>query len=271
MPSIKFVSSCTLSPPIVHLQAVKRILRYLKGSLGLGLTITPGPLTTFFAFSDADWAGCPDSRRSTTGFRVFLGKNLLTWVSKKQPTLSRSSAEAEYKVLALTTSELLWLSYLLRDREVPFRYQFILHCDNASATHLAANPVFHACSKHIEVYYHFVRDLVIAGKLLIRLVRSNKKVADIFPQGLPEPAFHHFRGKLLSPACPSLERNIGYTNDCLLMKYAIPFSFSLSVNRLSIHVMLETIPGIRIYVSMLYGLIYLVKRLVKTIECTLMR
>ena len=189
----------------VHLQAVKRILRYLKGSLGL--TITPGPLTTFFSFSDADWAGCPDSRRSTIGFCVFLGKNLLTWVSKKQPTLSRSSAEAEYKALALTTSELLWLSYLLRDLVVPFRYQFLLHCDNASTTHLGANPVFHACSKHIEVDYHFVRDLVVAGKLLIRLVRSNK--ADIFTKGLPESTFHHFRGKLLSPACPSLERLIG--------------------------------------------------------------
>lgn len=118
----------------VLLRAVKRILRYLKGSLGLGLTITPGPKTTFFAFSNADWAGCPDSRRFTTGFCVFLGKNLLTWVSKKQPTLSRSSAEAEYKTLALTTSELLWLSYLLRDLAVPFRYPFILHCDNASAT-----------------------------------------------------------------------------------------------------------------------------------------
>lgn len=133
---------------------------------------------------------------------------------------------------------LLWLSYLLRDLAVPFRYQFILHCDNASATHLAANPVFHACFKHIEVDYHFVRDLVVAGKLLIRLVRSNNQVADIFTKGLPESAFHHFRGKLLSPACPSLERLIGYTNDCLLMKYAIPFSLSLSVNRLSIHVML---------------------------------
>ena len=88
----------------IHLQAVKRILRYLKGSLGRGLTITPGLLTTFFAFSDADWAGCPNSRRSTTGFCVFLGKTLLTWVSKKQPTLSRSSAEAEYKALAITTS-----------------------------------------------------------------------------------------------------------------------------------------------------------------------
>ncbi|KAK7375948.1 hypothetical protein VNO78_35263 [Psophocarpus tetragonolobus] len=111
----------------IHLQAVKRILRYLKGSLGRGLTITPGLLTTFFAFSDADWAGCPNSRRSTTGFCVFLGKTLLTWVSKKQPTLSRSSAEAEYKALAITTSELLWLSYLLRDLAVPFRYPFFLH------------------------------------------------------------------------------------------------------------------------------------------------
>lgn len=81
---------------------------------------------------------------------------------------------------------------------------------------MAANPVFHARSKHIEVDYHFVRDLVVAGKLLIRLVRSNNQVADILTKGLPEPAFHHFRGKLLSPACLSLERLIGYTNECLV-------------------------------------------------------
>jgi hypothetical protein len=104
----------------VDLQAVKRILRYQKDSLG---PWPNGPLTTFFAFSDADWGGCPDSGRSTTGFCVFLGKNLLTGVSKKQPTLSRSSAEAEYKALALTTSELLWLSYLLRDLAVPIGFR----------------------------------------------------------------------------------------------------------------------------------------------------
>lgn len=181
----------------------------MKGSLGLGLTITPGPLTTFFSFSDADWAGCPDSRRSTIGFCVFLGKNLLTWVSKKQPTLSRSSAEAEYKALGLTTSELLWLSYLLRDLAVPFRYQFLLHCDNASTTHLAANPVFHACSKHIEVDYHFVRDLVVAGKLLIRLVRSNNQIkwrTFSLKDCLNQPSIIFV---VLSPACPSLERLIG--------------------------------------------------------------
>lgn len=187
----------------VHLQAVKRILRYLKGSLGLGLTTTPGPLSTLFAFSDADWAGCPDNKRSAIILCVFLGKNLLTWVSKKQPTLSRSSAKAEYKALALTTSELLLLSYLLRDLAVPFRFQFILHCSNASLTHLAANPAFHACSK---LDYHFVRDLVVPGKFIIRLVRSKKKVADIFTKGL----LHHFRG-FSCLACPSLERLIGYT------------------------------------------------------------
>jgi len=91
---------------------------------------------------------------------------------------------------------------------VPFRYQFLVHCDNASATHLAANPVFHVRSKYIEVDYHFVRDLVVAGKLLIRLVRSNNQVADIFTKGLPEPPFHHFRGKLLSPACPSRKNGL---------------------------------------------------------------
>lgn len=90
----------------VHLQAVKRILRYLKGSLGL--TTTPGPLITLFAFSDADRAGSPDNRRSTIGLCVFLGKKPTDLGFKKQPTLSRSGAKAEYKALALTTSELLW-------------------------------------------------------------------------------------------------------------------------------------------------------------------
>jgi hypothetical protein len=170
------------APRTEHLVAVKRILRYLKGTIGQGITIRPGPLSLFGAFCDADWAGCPDTRRSTTGFCTYLGPNLISWGSKKQPTVSRSSAEAEYKALAITASELMWLSYLLSELHIPFNLPIVLHCDNKSALHMAANPILHARTKHIEIDYHFVRDLVVNGTLCVRFVRSGDQLADIFTQ-----------------------------------------------------------------------------------------
>jgi hypothetical protein len=102
------------SPTSVHLTAAKRILRYLKGTLHLGLSFRPGPLT-LSAFTDADWAGDPDDRRSTSGLLVYLGPNPITWSAKKQLTVSRSSTESEYRALALASAEVCWLRTLLKD------------------------------------------------------------------------------------------------------------------------------------------------------------
>nr|YP_003433855.1 hypothetical protein OrrupM_p18 [Oryza rufipogon]YP_514636.1 hypothetical protein OrsaiPp07 [Oryza sativa Indica Group]AAZ99329.1 hypothetical protein [Oryza sativa Japonica Group]AAZ99275.1 hypothetical protein [Oryza sativa Indica Group]AAZ99382.1 hypothetical protein [Oryza sativa Japonica Group]AER12982.1 hypothetical protein [Oryza sativa Indica Group]AER13050.1 hypothetical protein [Oryza sativa Indica Group] len=173
------------APTSLHWTAVKRILRYLKGSLGLGLRICKSDSTLVSAFSDADWAGCPDDRKSTGGFAVFLGANLISWNAWKQATVSRSSTEAEYKALANATAEIISVQTLLKERGIAQPRAACLWCDNIGATSLSANPVFHARTKHIEVDYHFVRERVSQGLLDIRFVPSGDQVADGFTCNRP--------------------------------------------------------------------------------------
>jgi histone deacetylase 1/2 len=145
-------------PTEVHWEAVKRILRYVKGTLQTGLQIRKSPLTGISIFTDADWAGDVDDRRSTSGFAVFVGPNLISWSSKKQPTVSRSSTEAEYKALANGAAEAKWVDSLLKELGVTKQRTPILWCDNLGATYLTANPVFLARTKHIEIDFHFLRE-----------------------------------------------------------------------------------------------------------------
>jgi histone deacetylase 1/2 len=137
-------------PTTVHWSAVKRILRYLQHTIGVGLRIRKSLSTLVGAFSHADWAGCSDDRRSTGGFAVFLGSNLISWTARKQATVSRSSTEAEYKSLANATAEVMWVQTLLKELGVKGPKFARLWCDNLGATYLSANPAFHARTKHIE-------------------------------------------------------------------------------------------------------------------------
>lgn len=200
--AVNKVSQFMHSPTTSHWAAVKRILRYINGTLTHGICIKPSTSLTLHAYSDADWAGCPDDRRSTSGFAIFLGPNLISWSAKKQATVSRSSTEAEYRALSLASAELIWMQYLLRELHITCSSPPILLCDNMGATFLAANPMFHARTKHVEIDYHFIRERVQSKELVINFVSSKDQIADVFTKPVTTPRFLFLRDKLTVASTP---------------------------------------------------------------------
>ncbi|GJY86538.1 ribonuclease H-like domain-containing protein [Tanacetum coccineum] len=152
--------------------------------------------TSLVGYTDADWVGYPSTRRSTSGYYVFLGNNLLSWSAKRQHTISRSSAEAEYRSVANVVAKTAWLRNLLRKLHSPLLTATLVYCDNVSAVYISVNPVQHQRTKHIEIDIHFVRDMVTAGQVRVLHVPSRFQYADIFTKGLPSALFEEFRSSL---------------------------------------------------------------------------
>ncbi|PNX93512.1 histone deacetylase, partial [Trifolium pratense] len=178
--SVNKVCQFMAHPLESHWKAVKRILRYLKGTLNYGLLLQPSPSSPPFslrAYSDADWATDQDDRRSTSGSCIYFGSNLVSWGSKKQQLVARSSTEAEYRSMANTTAELLWIQSILQELQVPCHPPTLL-CDNLSAVSLAHNPVLHSRTKHIELDIHFVREKVLSKHLNVLHVPAADQLAD---------------------------------------------------------------------------------------------
>ncbi|GKB37694.1 uncharacterized mitochondrial protein-like protein [Tanacetum coccineum] len=133
---------------------------------------------------------------STYGYSIFLGGNLVSWSAKKQPTVSRSSCESEYRAMANTAAEIIWITHLLRELHALPPDRPTLLCDNKSALFMSQNPVSHKRAKHIDLDYHFVRELVASGKLYTKFIPTKLQVADIFTKSLPRPQFEYFRSLL---------------------------------------------------------------------------
>ncbi|GKV49950.1 hypothetical protein SLEP1_g56671 [Rubroshorea leprosula] len=183
-------------PTDVHWQALKRVLRYLRGIASHGILLRPQQSLSIHAFSDANWAGDRDTCLSTTGYIVFLGGNPISWRAAKQHAVARSSNEAEYRALVVSSSELVWVIHLLNELGVPITNPPALYCDNVSATYLSSNPVLHSRMKHIAIDLHFVCDLVDKKILRISHIASTDQLANGFTKPLPSTRFLCLRDKI---------------------------------------------------------------------------
>jgi len=197
-PDITFItqqlSQFLSNPTQTHFHAATRVLRYLKCSPGRGIFFPRNATLQLQGFSDADWVGCRDTRRSISGQCFFLGKSLISWRTKKQLTINRSSSEAEYRALAAASCELQWILYVLQDLQIPCVKTPVIDCDNQSALHIAANPVFHERTKHLEIDCHIVREKLQSNILILLPISSKDHIADFFTKALlPRPV-----NKLLS-------------------------------------------------------------------------
>ncbi|CAL2280003.1 unnamed protein product [Prunus armeniaca] len=172
--SVNTVCQFMNNPTEVHFQLVKRILRYIQGPLHYGLTYSSSVPVSVSAYSDADWAGDITTRRSTTGFVVFLGSNPISWQSKKQGSVSRSSTEAEYRALANASVEAAWIRQILADLHVFLPDPPLLFCDNMYALALSSNPVFHSRIKHLDVDFHFVQERVQRKDFLVHYIPTDE-------------------------------------------------------------------------------------------------
>ncbi|KAL6342786.1 hypothetical protein AAG906_016621 [Vitis piasezkii] len=153
---------------------------HVKGTIDYGLLYKKGEDCKLVGYRDADYAGDHDTRGSTTGYVFMLGSGAISWCSKRQPTVSLSTTEAEYRAAAMAAQESTWLIRLMNDLHQLVDYAVPLYYDNQSAVRLAENPVFHARTKHVEVHYHFIRE------------KSEDQVADLFTKGLSGSKFESF-------------------------------------------------------------------------------
>ena len=208
--SVTKLSQFLHAPTTTHWIACKRVLRYVKGTLGYGLSFRTASMLSLEGFSDVDWANNLDDRKSVTGICVFLGNNLITWSSNKQIVVARSSTEFEYRELASTAAELIWIQNLLTEIGVSLQTSpVVIWCDNIGAQALDSNPVHHARTKHIELDVHFIRNLAAEHKLEVRYISSTHQPADLFTKSLHLDRFSFMCRKLsLGPSQISLREPI---------------------------------------------------------------
>ncbi|RVW95943.1 Retrovirus-related Pol polyprotein from transposon TNT 1-94 [Vitis vinifera] len=180
-----------------HMNAIMRILRYLKNAPGKRILFAKNvDHQSIEVYTDADWAGAVDDRRSTSGYFTFVGGNLVTWKSKKQNVIARSSAEAEFRGMALGLCEALWLRLLLQDLGYLSRQPIRLFCDNKAACDIAHNPVQHDRTKHVEVDRFFIKEKLDDKIVELPKIRSENQLADILTKAVSSQVFSKFLDKL---------------------------------------------------------------------------
>lgn len=167
-----------------HLNAALKLVRYLKLTTGQGLLFSSTNILSLSAYCDADWAACPSTRRSLSAYCILLRSSLISWKSKKQTTVARSSAEAEYRSMTNAACEVTWLVSLLKNFDVSVPTPLLLFCDNQAAIHISSNPVFHERTKHIVIDCHLGRDKINSGLLSPHYIASGQQLTDLLTKAL---------------------------------------------------------------------------------------
>ena len=158
---VQVLSQFMHSPKQSHKNVALRVVKYMKNAPGLGLLMPSDSSEKFVAYFDSDWGGCLQTRRSVTGYLVKFGNAIVSWKSKKQETIARSSAEAEFRSMASVVAEVTWLIGLYKELGISVEVPIYLYCDTKAAIQIAANPIFPERTKHIDIDCHFVRDKII--------------------------------------------------------------------------------------------------------------
>ncbi|XP_050895534.1 secreted RxLR effector protein 161-like [Lathyrus oleraceus] len=192
--SVGIVSRFMEEPVYIHWKALKRILRYIQGTMSLGMFYSNSDKYKLVGYSDSDWCGDIDDRKSTSGYVFFMGNTAFTWLSKKQPIVTLSTCEAEYVAASWCVCHAIWLRRLMSKMELEQKDATIIQVDNMSAIELAKNPVNHERSKHIDVRFH-IREHVKEGNVELKHVASKDQAADIFTKPLSKEIFD--KGKKL--------------------------------------------------------------------------
>lgn len=194
--AVNLISRFSAEPTEIHFAAAKRVLRYLQGTLDFGIWYKRGGEGSLEVFTDSDFAGDVDSRKSTSGYVFLWNDGAVAWSSKKQNVVALSSTEAEYVAAATCACQAIWVQGILEELGLNFPESMVIKCDNTSAIKLSKNPVFHGRCKHIGVRFHFLRDLVKEGIITMEHCGSSKQVADIFTKPLSRDTFIKLRKKL---------------------------------------------------------------------------
>jgi hypothetical protein len=179
-----------------HLLVVKRIFRYLKGTINYGLWYPRNQNFQLSIYSDADWANCVDERKITSGGAFFLGYSLVAWLSKKQGSISLSTTEVEYIAVATCCTQVFWMIQTLVDLEVKYTAPIPIHYDNTSVISVSKNHVFHSNTKHIPINYHFLREQVTNTVLSLDYNPYQDQITDIFTKLLAKAQFEYLRQKM---------------------------------------------------------------------------
>ena len=202
---VSLISIFMERPKEAHWQAEKRILRYVKGTKRFGILYIFSENSDLVGYTDSDWAGSGDDRKSTSGYVFHMGSGAISWASKKQLIVALSTAEAEYVAATAAACQVVWMRRMLRSLCQEQATTTIIFCDNSLAIALSKNSVFHKRTKHIDTKFHYIRELVNNGEIVLEHCRTQEQVADILTKPLDQKSFEFLRKCLGMTECPTVE------------------------------------------------------------------